>query len=140
MPRSNCMPDMSDMSIYTKLKNLLFNNQKNVTLFSLASNFQGLWTTFVQETFLVLLRTKLIMAQKFYHLKQVFDKYIFVLLVSKIFSLCSKSRRHRPALSRMLVTLNNTFHNLYRPRSTLPYIYRTRAILTRSWLETALEY
>ena len=40
------------------------------------------------------------------------DKYIFVLLVSKIFSLCSKSRPHRPALHRTLVTLNNTFHQL----------------------------
>ena len=40
------------------------------------------------------------------------DKYIFVLLVSKIFSLCSKSRPHRPALHRTLVTLNNTFYQL----------------------------
>ena len=40
------------------------------------------------------------------------DEYIFVLLVSKIFSLCSKSRPHRPALHRTLVTLNNTFYQL----------------------------
>ena len=52
------------------------------------------------------------MVKKFNHLKHVFDKYIFVLLVSKIFSLCSKSRPHRPALHRTLVTLNNTFHQL----------------------------
>ena len=52
------------------------------------------------------------MAQKFNHLKHVFDKSIFVLLVSKIFSLCSKSIPHRPALHRTLVTLNNTFHQL----------------------------